>query len=433
MVAENLNKEASNKEGWLTGLSTTILERQSDNAIELAVAFPVEKELENYKVTITSKENTGEIRCYGFFEDTAHPENYDDAMEQRIKEIVEDFEPDVVHCFGTEYPHTLAVTRVWDKNRILIGIQGLCKVYAESYFADLPKQVINRVTLRDFLKKDSIKRQKDKFIQRGSYEEEAVKGASHVTGRTAWDKHYTALWNEAVQYHFMNETLRKNFYEGEWTYDECEPYSIFLSQGDYPIKGLHYMLHAMPEILKEYPEAKVYVAGNSIVQQKTLKDKLKTSSYGKYILELLKKYHLEQQVIFLGRISAATMKERFLKSHTFVCPSTIENSPNSLGEAMSLGVPCVTVDVGGITSIFEDQKDGITYPGFGADIYTNVENKEEAQAHNLAQAVLRMWDEKEKIEEYSKQAKEHARTTHNREENYKRLIEIYHTIVGEKL
>ena len=70
------------------------------------------------------------------------------------------------------------------------------------------------------------------------------------------------------------------------------------------------------------------------------------------------------------------MKERYLKSGLFVCCSAIENSPNSLGEAMLLGLPCVTADVGGIKSIFDADKDGIMYAGtkcrensFDTDVY----------------------------------------------------------------
>lgn len=47
-------------------------------------------------------------------------------------------------------------------------------------------------------------------------------------------------------YYPMNETLRSNFYTAQWNREQCIPHSIFLSQGDYPIKGLHYMLLAMP-------------------------------------------------------------------------------------------------------------------------------------------------------------------------------------------
>lgn len=428
MVAEYLGKEASNKEGWLTGLADMILKNKEDNHIELAVAFPVREAMAKKRMEVpVSKWNTGLI-CYAFVEDTEHPEVYSQETEAQLKEILEDWKPDVVHCFGTEYPHTLAITRVYPKERILIGIQGLCKLYAESYLADLPERVIKRVTFRDWLKKDSITRQHEKFTQRGRHEVAALQNTGHVTGRTWIDKKYAEDINPAAQYHFMNETLRSNFYEGSWCPEKCEKYSIFLSQGDYPIKGLHYMLLAMPEILKQYPKAKVYVAGNSIANDRTLKDKIKISSYGKYILELLHKYQLEDKVIFLGKLNAEQMKAQFLKSNVFVCPSVIENSPNSLGEAMLLGVPCVSARVGGIRSIFEGEKDGILYPGYGAKEYEQVPDKEAAQAKVLAEAVIRMLSDDEKMTAYGVCASRHARNTHNSQNNYLRLVEVYKEI-----
>ena len=48
------------------------------------------------------------------------------------------------------------------------------------------------------------------------------------------------------------------------------------------------------------------------------------------------------------------MKEAYLKSHVFACPSALENSPNSLGEAMLLGLPCVAARTGGIPDMAED-------------------------------------------------------------------------------
>lgn len=430
MVAEYLGQPANNKEGWLTGLADTILRNSQDNHIELAVAFPVADLSEEKKLLVPSGQQSSSLVCYSFAEDTAHPECYSQSLEKRLREIVEDWKPDVVHCFGTEYPHTLAATRVCPKEKVLLGIQGSCALYAKCYFADLPQRVINRVTFRDFLKKDSISKQHEKFVQRGEYELEAIRGAGHVTGRTHWDKAFTGETNPNARYHFMNETLRSNFYEGSWKEEDCEPYSIFLSQGDYPIKGLHYMLKAMPKILKEYPQTKVYVAGNSITAHETLKEKLKLSSYGKYILELLEEYHLEDKVIFLGKMNAKQMKERFLKSHLFVCPSAIENSPNSLGEAMLLGVPCVTAQVGGVASVFEDGADGIAYPGFGDSFYQGMTNPEKAQAEELAKAVLRMWSKKEQMHGYTEHASQHAKRTHDGQLNYKRLIEIYKEIVS---
>lgn len=438
-VAEHLHMEATNKEGWLSGLADVVLGRQEENRIELAVAFPVAREMDGLEERIAVGDSI--LTCYGFYEDTTRPDLYDAELEGRMKRITDSFQPDVVHCYGTEYPHTLAMCKVFPrKEHILISIQGLCSVYANTYFANMPEKVIDSVTLRDFLKQDTIKCQQEKFVSRGRMEIEAVKLAGNVTGRTAWDAHYTKEWNPNVKYYHMNETLRSNFYQGEWNADRCRKHSIFLSQGDYPIKGLHYMLLALPQIQNVYPDVVVYVAGNSLVNYTTLKEKLKISAYGKYLRRLMKQYHLEERVVFLGRLNAEQMKQQYLQSHLFVCCSTIENSPNSLGEAMILGVPCVSAQVGGIASIFDDGKDGILYPGYTTaknsfDNTCNAKKSEEEQladnAKALANAVVEMWSDDAKMHEYARNARCHAKITHNQEQNYQKMTEIYSTIVGE--
>lgn len=441
MAAEYLGQEAGNKEGWLTGLAETILQNRASNEIELAVAFPVEAALPESRFEIGVQQQTGLQRtgagdmagrliCYSFVEDTGHPEVYKREPEVQLQQIAADFQPDVIHCFGTEYPHTLAAVRALDREKLLIGIQGVCKYCAEVYPADLPDTVVQRMTLRDRLRKDSILQQREKYVKRSVHEEAALKSVMHVTGRTRMDKDYAYACNPQVQYHFMNETLRANFYEGQWSLENCEKHSIFLSQGDYPLKGLHYVLKAMPMILKAYPDAKLYVAGNPIVRQKNLKGRLKLSSYGKYIMELLEQHALEDKVVFLGKMTAAQMKERYLKSNVFLCASALENSPNSLGEGMLLGMPCVSALVGGVPDIFVPGEDGITYPGFGAKEYVKEADKEQAQAERLAQAVCEMWADEKRMCEYGQTAAAHAKITHDRQTNYGRLVEIYKEIAG---
>ena len=53
------------------------------------------------------------------------------------------------------------------------------------------------------------------------------------------------------------------------------------------------------------------------------------------------------------------MCNRYLKSNVFVCPSAIENSPNSLGEAQLLGVPCVASYVGGSMDMMIGNEDNL--------------------------------------------------------------------------
>lgn len=467
MVAEHLGMEASNKEGWLTGLSMMILKHQEENNIELGVCFPAMGELAEFEGVLQVPEVPGpegqrrgmaetyvregrgpeesgacvregqvsekplareersvRIHAFGFYENVQRAEVYEEKTEKRLREIMESFQPDLIHCFGTEYPHTLAAVKAFGrKERTLIGIQGLCSIYAGHFRADLPDYVWRRITFRDRIKKDDLRRQHEKYVQRGVYEIEAVQRAGHVTGRTKWDKKYTGEWNPEAVYHFMNETLRSNFYEGCWEEESCQKYSVFLSQGDYPIKGLHYMLQAMPEILGEYPEAEIYVAGNSIIKSAAekgisgLRGRLKLESYGKYILQLMRETGTLSRVHFLGRLNAEQMKEQYLRSHVFVCPSSIENSPNSVGEAMLLGMPVVCAEVGGVADILEDGVDGLLYPA--------------GDVKKLAEAVKVMFAGGEQVEKYRKAGRFHAKRTHDPQKNYERLVEIYAEIAGE--
>ena len=365
------------------------------------------------------------LEVFGFYEDTNNPECYDPMLENRLKKIVDKFNPDLIHCFGTEYPHTLAMTRAFEKkDKILVGIQGLCYKCAEVYMANLPLKVQKSKTFRDVLKRDSLIKQEEKFIQRGVYEKEALKNISHITGRTHWDFNSVSevkevskdkTGNGIMRYHFMNETLRSNFYEGCWELEKCKLHSIFISQGDYPLKGLHFVLQAMPRILEQFPDTTVWVAGNDITKTTSLKEKIKISAYGRYLKSLIKKNKLREKVYFLGKLDAEKMKEQYLKSHLFVCPSAIENSPNSLGEAMILGVPAVASDAGGISSVFKDKEDGLLF--------------EMGNCEALADCVIQMFSNQKMLENYRVNAKKHADLTHNPDENYKRLLEIYQEIV----
>ena len=408
MIAEALRMPKSNKEGWLSGISETLL-ADKESKVELGVCFPVEQEKDGI-----SGEADG-LSYYGFYEDTLHPENYDVELEGRLAKILEQFQPDVVHIFGTEFPHTLAMAKVFGKrDRLLMSMQGICSECAKNYTIGIPSTVCKKETFRDWLKKDNILKQQEKFVMRGQNEKAALSLVGNVAGRTAWDKQVLEKLAKDAKYFKWNETLRSNFYGKEWKLDKCERHSIFVSQGNYTIKGLHFALQAMPEILKKFPDAKMYVAGDKITAYNSLKDKIKIGTYGQYLLKLISENRLQEKVVFLGKQDAEEMCGQFLKSHVFLSASLIENSPNSVGEAMLLGVPVVSSEVGGVPSLLEGEKEGLFYP---------VEDTK-----RLATQIIRIFEDDGLAEKFSEAAKLKAAATHNPETNYKRLLEIYHEI-----
>jgi glycosyltransferase involved in cell wall biosynthesis len=436
VIAKELGMPASNKEGWLSGLSRRLLSGMKaqdgrtperggagksggvPEEIVLGVCFPVNGMPKDAEA-VRGKLPDAALFYYGFSEDTVHEERYDEALEQRMREIIADFKPDVLHCFGAEYGHTLAAVRAFDKpERTLIGIQGVCAACAEHYLDGVPEKICRRYTFRDFVKRDNLLLQREKMRERGVREAQALSLTGHVTGRTQFDRSVTHRAAPQAVYHPMNETMRENFYEGNWSYETCEKHRIFVSQGNYPVKGLHYVLCALALLKKQYPDIRLYVAGDCIVRRGStgLTDRLKISSYGAYLRSLIREGGLEDQVFFLGQTDAAGMKEQYLKAHVFLSASTIENSPNSVGEAMLLGVPVVSSNVGGVPDLMTDEKEGLLYH---AD-----------SVNALAMAVTRIFEDRELAEKLSKAARQRAGKTHDGEENCRTLLEIYRNMTG---
>lgn len=416
-VGEQLGKECSVKEGWISGLLGKLIQKEGAEEIELGICYPVqEREEENCRNIRLGNKN---IVCYGFYEDTSHAERYEEEpLVRRFQHIFSDFEPELVHLFGTEYGHTLAAAKAFGRpKRTLIGLQGIISECAKEYLADLPPRVYRKNSFRDWLKQDGMVRQQEKFACRGEREKEALVYTANITGRTDFDRRAAEKLNPHARYFSMNETLRQEFYSGSWREKDCLSHRIFFSQADYPLKGFHYLLRSMSAVQKEFPDVTIAVAGNSLVKDGTLKDRIKISAYGKYLKQLIKEEGMEGKITFLGKLSAEEMKAEYLKCHTFVCSSSLENSPNSVGEAMCLGVPVVAAKTGGIPSMLEDGKEGLLFP--------------KGNSVALGKALIRLWKDASLQERLSREGARRGRSTHDGEKNFTRLLEIYHQICIE--
>lgn len=394
--------------GWIVWLSEQIAK---DANFQLSLAFT------SKKVDERSELMSNGVTYYAVPDSSVNTWTYNEKFEKHFKTILGRVNPDIVHIWGTEYQHSLAMVRACDSldmlDKCIISIQGLVSVYAKYYLGNLDENEKKVITLRDIMKNDLMTTQKKHFEMRGVFEREALQKVKHVIGRTDWDLALSKQINPNIVYHFNNENLRDSFYNAQWMYNNCQKHSIFISQAQYPIKGLDVVLKILPEILKSFHDTKVYVAGAQVIYG----SKYKKTSYEKILVKLIEKYQLEDVVSFVGMLNEEQMVQEYLKANVFVCPSVIENSPNSVGEAMILGTPVIATYVGGTNCLLTHKVDGYLYQ-------SNAE-------YMLAYYIKSIFSNEEKTIEFSKAARKHALKTHDRDINYAVLMDIYDEVMGK--
>lgn len=396
--ASKLNISTGSGGGWMEQLAQQLT---TDN--ELYIVAPISRR----KKLIWGKKAEKAI-CYAIptYKMALAPSS---KVGEYYEKIIKESKPDVIHIWGTEYVHSYTAIQMCKKTGVLektiISIQGMVSVYATHYLAfislsDFP------ITVYDILKHSTVRQQQNQFIKRGFYEIKAIEQAMHVIGRTDWDYACTKQINPDVNYHFCNETLRASFYCKRWNIDTCERHSVFLSQSHYPIKGMHLALEAIALLKDKWPDIHLYTTGH-------LKEEndITITSYQRYLRKKIRALGIERYVSYLGPLSEAAMCERFCKSHVFVSASSIENSPNSVGEAMLLGMPVVSSDVGGVKNMLTHGCEGYIY---------------QADApYMLAYYIDKIFTNDDLAVELGTNARTHAMHTHDSEENFRALMTIY--------
>ena len=335
---------------------------------------------------------------------------------EACRQAIRNFSPDLIHIHGTEHSLAKAVCMAnEDGTRVVANIQGLAGPYMR--YADGGLSLWNKwtnITLLDFYRGTFLLNAKRSFKLRAECEHYVLTHVTDIIGRTQWDQAHVITINPNLRYHFMNETLRDSFYEKPlWSYDRCKKHTIFVSNSGSALKGAHQVLNALPIILRQYPDTIVNFCGSSVMSNK-LKDLLRFQGYHLYLRRLVKRLHLQEHVRFLGSLSETQMKQQFLDANVYVLPSAIENSPNSLCEAQILGTPVVASYCGGTPTLLTDGQTGYFY------------RYEEYEM--LAQIVMRLFGQ-DNFTCLSLAEMKVASHRHNREQNARRLAEIYHNIM----
>ena len=265
--------------------------------------------------------------------------DYLDKIYQRLAHDLENERFDLIHIWGTE--KSFGLLTQYTSIPVLVHIQGVLNSYQYYLSPNLPS------SYRAFA---SIRMQRFYWNTLCQIERNVFEVNSVFAGRTNWDRRIVEfLGGDDARYLEMQEGLRKQFLSKDklintsLEIDENVRLVTVISPPTY--KGA-YLIDEIHTYLEQYLDRKVdwTVIGTKERNAGNLK--------------------------FIGRCSDIEIANIFSRSDIYVHTALIENSPNSICEAQTFGLPIIAGLSGGIESLILNRESAILVQPGDALMYT---------------------------------------------------------------
>lgn len=326
---------------------------------------------------------------------------------KKAKSVIDAYRPDLVHVFGCEWPYGLVAKFV--EIPVVIHIQGSIVALENALYP--PKY-----NIWNYIKyfKLNLPRILGAFIMelnnasRKKMESEVWSVVDNYMGRTHWDFALSKIMNKNRSYFHVDEMIRPLFLSSQkkWKVkvknDKIKLFSIGCAVF---WKGMDMMLKTAKVLKSAGVDFEWNVAGGDF--SKSLKGVIEKTEDCKYI---------ENNVHFVGSLPPQDLIEYLTNTTIYVHTAYMENSPNSICEAMLLGVPVISTNVGGISTLLGNGECGVLVPA--------------NDPWQMAYAILSLSTDNEKMEYYSKKGMEIARERHSAENIRKQLLNCYETLTN---
>lgn len=332
----------------------------------------------------------------------------DDKWLPKMLKVVEDVKPDLIHIHGTEERFGLIQELVKDIP-IVFSIQGIVSPYKEKYFSGFSKDFIKKheglfEKLRGL---SELKFYKD-FEIRVKREKKYLQKARYIIGRTFWDKTVTGLFNSQRLYFVGDEILRNDFYQFVWNKERWnESLTLVSTISPGPYKGIETLLKAA---LFFKQNAKIPFTWKVIGLSKA----------DKWLNMAVKLTGIEPSscnVELCGRLNAEQMAPLMKDCDIYCHVSHIENSPNSVCEAMLLGMPVIATYAGGTPSMIVHMKEGMLV--------------QDGEPYSLAATIYWLYGNFSEAQTMGKNARMRASVRHNAQRIGNELIKNYSNITED--
>lgn len=324
---------------------------------------------------------------------------YDNKKLDITEHVIYEFNPDIIQVFGTENCFGLIAERV--NIPVVIHLQGIINPCNNAF---LPPGMswVEYCKIGVSLKHRFLRMfDKRTWEYYGNREIEIFNANKFFIGRTAWDRVLMNTFNPNARYFECWEILRDSFYEERPVRKIASKLILTSTISNASYKGYDVILKTA-DVLRKYHkvdfEWHIFGGINSAFFENFTSISAKDNS-----------------VVLRGIATQDVIKEQILNSTAFVHLSYIDNSSNSVSEAMILGCPVIVSDVGGLRTLVENGNTGLVVPA--------------NDPYSTAFCIMQLYNDKEKAKEMGDEAMRCAGTRHNPHVISKKVIEIYKEIL----
>lgn len=318
--------------------------------------------------------------------------------------LIEQYKPDLIHVFGTEWP--FGQVAAYTDIPVVVHIMGSivpCNnaVYPPgfSYQETLYRCWWNPRKIYRLWREELDRRNREQWERRTW----AI--VDNYMGRTQWDCSLSRVMHPGRGYFHVEEALRPVFLSGEYKWTGPKQGKIHLiSTGIGTFwKGPDMMLKVAHILTFLNIDFEWNVAG---VLNRSIKQMVE-----KKVGVCYEDCHLN----ILGLIQPEELVKLLCASTMYVHTAYIENSPNSICEAQCLGVPVVSTNVGGIATLVRHDVDGVL-------VAAN-------DPWQMADAIIELAKDPARMLRYSENTRSFALRRHNDENIKKQLMDCYNSVI----
>lgn len=410
LAAQKIAKTYNVGSSWIESLEKGLVSRPD---IELGIAFSWNsKELEQFQLEGHPTQYFKMPR-YPFGKWAKLFKRWTCAPEPRkalktYLEVVDKFQPDVIHFYGTESIFPLIIPHL--KVPSIIWFQGNLTVYHDKWTTAFPiRKIFRYEKLWNILNGESIFHDYYRDKQLVKREKEIFSYAQNFSCRTDWDKRLVSVMAPNAKVFHLEEAMRDAFHQNEWhPHRDRDKFVLTTTVRSNTYKGLEVVLAASkllaPLISKKLEWRIIGLAGDD--------------PYVKASKVKAKYFESDDHVKFLGFRSGPELAQELLNSDAYVHPTHIDNSPNSVCEAMLMGLPIVATNVGGVPCLLKDHEEGLLV--------------QSGDSYALAGAILEIYKNPRKASRMGENAKVRGKQRNNLDKIIDNLLNIYSELTGNE-